>query len=123
MYLSEDHGGDFLGRESLLLAQVLDLDHGAATLVDNLEGPGLDVLGDGLILVSATDQTPVQTISSAVQLIESLEIAYLTSKTVLAGFMAAWFFAASPIKRSSLVKETKDGVVKLPCSLATGKIC
>jgi hypothetical protein len=43
----------------------------------------------------------------------------LTSKTVLAGFIAAWFFAASPINRSSGVKETNDGVVKLPCSLAT----
>ena len=38
---------------------------------------------------------------------------------VLAGFIAAWFFAASPINRSCSVKETKDGVVKLPCSLAT----
>ena len=41
------------------------------------------------------------------------------SKIVFAGFMAAWFLAASPIKRSSSVKETKEGVVKLPCSLAT----
>lgn len=38
---------------------------------------------------------------------------------VLAGFMAAWFLAASPINRSSSVKETNEGVVKLPCSLAT----
>lgn len=36
--------------------------------------------------------------------------------------MAAWFFAASPIKRSSSVKETNEGVVKLPCSLATGDL-
>lgn len=48
---------------------------------------------------------------------------YLTSKTVLAGFMAAWFLAASPMRRSSGVKETNEGVVKLPCSLATGKNC
>lgn len=33
--------------------------------------------------------------------------------------MAALFLADSPIKRSLSVKETKDGVVKLPCSLAT----
>jgi hypothetical protein len=38
---------------------------------------------------------------------------------VFSGFIAAWFLAASPIRRSSLVKETKEGVVKLPCSLAT----
>lgn len=49
------------------------------------------------------------------------EDAYLISKIVLAGFMAAWFFADSPINRSSSVKETKDGVVKLPCSFATRK--
>ena len=65
-YLEEDHGGDLLGREGLLLAQVLDLNHGAATLVDDLEGPRLDVLGDGLILESATDQTP-EVVSSAMR--------------------------------------------------------
>jgi hypothetical protein len=41
-----------------------------------------------------------------------------TSKTVLRGFMAAWFLAASPIRRSFSLKETYEGVVKLPCSLA-----
>jgi hypothetical protein len=41
---------------------------------------------------------------------------------VFFGFMAAWFFADSPIKRSLSVKETNDGVVKLPCSLATGHL-
>ena len=46
---------------------------------------------------------------------------HLTSKTVLMGFMAAWFLAASPIRRSSAVKETKEGVVKEPWSLATGE--
>jgi len=44
---------------------------------------------------------------------------YLMSKMVFAGFMAAWFFADSPINLSSSLNETKDGVVKLPCSLAT----
>ncbi|KAI6875794.1 hypothetical protein KC323_g176 [Hortaea werneckii] len=39
-----------------------------------------------------------------------LPIRRLTSKTVLAGFMAAWFLAASPMRRSSEVKETKEGV-------------
>lgn len=43
------------------------------------------------------------------------------SKMVFSGFIAAWFFAASPIRRSSLVNETKEGVVKLPCSLATAR--
>ncbi len=43
---------------------------------------------------------------------------YLMSKMVLVGFMAAWFLAASPMRRSFSVNETKEGVVKLPCSLA-----
>ena len=44
------------------------------------------------------------------------------SKIVFAGFIVAWFFADSPINRSSSVKETNEGVVKLPCSLATGLV-
>jgi hypothetical protein len=37
---------------------------------------------------------------------------YLISKMVFLGFIAAWFFADSPIKRSLSVKETNEGVVK-----------
>lgn len=48
-------------------------------------------------------------------------LTYLISKMVFLGFIAAWFFAASPIRRSLSVKDTNDGVVKLPCSLATEK--
>lgn len=118
-HLDENHGGDLLGREDLLLAEVLDLDHGVAALVDDLEGPGLDVLGDGLILKPAANETPDKVSTLCFMRAEKLRITHLTSKTVFSGFMAAWFFAASPIRRSSAVKETKDGVVKLPCSLAT----
>lgn len=45
-------------------------------------------------------------------------ISRLASKIVLVGFMAAWFFAASPIKRSVSVNATYDGVVRFPWSLA-----
>ena len=45
-------------------------------------------------------------------------ISRFASKTVLDGFMATWFFAASPIRRSVSVKATYDGVVRLPWSLA-----
>jgi len=38
----------------------------------------------------------------------------LASKTVFRGFMAAWFLAASPIRRSSVEKATYDGVVRFP---------
>lgn len=118
LHLDEDHGGDLLGGEGLLLAEVLDGDLRAAIVVDDLERPGLDVLLDGGVVVAATDQTPVcgQKLSIFAPV---LIPTHLTSKTVLVGFMAAWFLAASPIRRSSAVKETKDGVVKEPWSLAT----
>jgi hypothetical protein len=38
-YLDEDHSGDLLGRELLLLTEVLNLDERAAALVDDLEWP------------------------------------------------------------------------------------
>ena len=58
VYLEEDHGGDLLGREGLGLAQVLNLNHGVGALLDDLEGPGLDVLLDGGVIESAADKTP-----------------------------------------------------------------
>lgn len=58
-YLHEDHGRNLLGRESLGLAQVLDLDNGVSALVDDLEGPRLDILLDNGILESPSNQTPV----------------------------------------------------------------
>lgn len=57
-YLDENHGGNLLGREGLLLAQVVDLDAGVTTIIDDLEGPRLDVLLDGRVIEAATDQTP-----------------------------------------------------------------
>lgn len=120
-HLGEDHGGDLLGREGLGLLEVLNLDHGLVTSGNDLERPGLDVLLDDRVIEAATDKTPDRG-----QLLVQMSIFVsrqrktdLISKMVLAGFMAAWFFAASPMRRSSSVKETKEGVVKLPCSLAT----
>ena len=58
-YLDKDHGGDLLGGEDLGLVKVLDLDNGVATLVDDLEGPGLNILLDNGVLEAATDETPI----------------------------------------------------------------
>lgn len=58
-YLGQDHGGDLLGREGAGLAQVLDLDLGVTLVIDDLEGPGLDVLLDRGVIEAATDKTPV----------------------------------------------------------------
>lgn len=78
------------------------------------------------LTVSSSNLRPMrrlETVSRYVYPQSDFSEAYLTSKTVFAGFMAAWFLAASPMRRSSGVKETNEGVVKLPCSLATAKIC
>ena len=40
------------------------------------------------------------------------------SNTVLTGFIAVWFFAASPMRRSESVNATYEGVVRAPMSLA-----
>lgn len=119
--LGEDHGGDLLGGERLALAEVVNLDLGVATIVNDGKGPGLDVLLDGRVIEAATDQTP-RTVSTMLSLYstetEAGHETHLASKTVFLGFMAALFLAASPIRRSLSVKETKEGVVKEPCSLA-----
>ena len=121
LHLDEDHGGDFLGRESLGLVEVFDLDLGGSIVIDDLERPGLDVLLDGGVIESAADKTPEIVVRQCSSVRSFAVSTHLTSKTVLMGFMAAWFLAASPIRRSSAVKETKDGVVKEPWSLATGR--
>jgi hypothetical protein len=58
-YLHEDHGGDLLGSEGLVLTEVLNLDGGGGTLSNDLEGPGLNILLDDGVIEGTTDQTPV----------------------------------------------------------------
>jgi hypothetical protein len=58
-YLNQDHGGDFLGRESLGFAEVLDFDDGVTTLVNDLERPGLNILLDHWVFEASSDQTPI----------------------------------------------------------------
>jgi hypothetical protein len=58
--LDENHGGDLLGGEGLGLTEVLNLDSGAAVVIDDLEWPRLDILLDGGVIEAATDQTPEQ---------------------------------------------------------------
>lgn len=58
IYLGQDHGGDLLGGEGLGLTQVLDLDHGVGALLNDLEGPRLDILLDDGVIERSTDKTP-----------------------------------------------------------------
>ncbi len=60
-YLGEDHGGYLLGRESLGLAEVFDLDDrvARAALLNDLEGPRLNVLLDDGVAERSADQSPM----------------------------------------------------------------
>lgn len=58
LYLSQNHGRDLLRRESLLLAQVLNLHFWVALIVNDLEGPGLNILLDGGVIESSADKAP-----------------------------------------------------------------
>jgi hypothetical protein len=78
-----------------------------------------------LVTVSSSNRRPIKRLrilANDLSIHQGRFKTYLTSKTVFSGFIAAWFLAASPIKRSSLVNETKEGVVKEPCSLATTQL-
>jgi hypothetical protein len=57
LHLEENHGGDLLGGEGLLLAEVVDLNLGVAIVVDDLEGPRLNVLLDRGVIKPAADET------------------------------------------------------------------
>lgn len=56
-HLGQDHGGDLLGGEGLLLALELDLDDGLGALVDDLEGEVLHVSLDLGVGKLASDQS------------------------------------------------------------------
>ena len=57
LHLLEDHGGDFLRREFLLLAVDENFDHGLVVVADNGVGDELFVGLDGLIGKVASDET------------------------------------------------------------------
>ena len=116
--LHENHGRYFLRREGLGFAQVFHLYHRISALIHDFERPWFDILLDCGIVEPSSNESSAQVISIQYAP-EDFGVADLISKIVLAGFIAAWFFADSPINRSWSVKETNEGVVKLPCSLAT----
>lgn len=58
MYLAQNHSRDLLGREDLGLTEVLDLDHRAAILINDGEGPRLDILLNCGVVESSADQSP-----------------------------------------------------------------
>jgi len=57
LHLGEDHGGDFLWREGLLLVQVVNLNEWGSVLVDNGEWPVLHVLLDIWVIETSTNES------------------------------------------------------------------
>lgn len=57
LHLRENHGGDLLGRELLLLSTVLDFNERTSFLVDDSEGPVGHVLLHIGIVITTTNQT------------------------------------------------------------------
>jgi len=57
-YLGKNHGRDLLRGESLGLTEVLNLDDRVSTLLNDLEGPGLDVLLDNRVAEGPANQSP-----------------------------------------------------------------
>jgi hypothetical protein len=113
LHLAENHGGNLLWCESGLLLVDLDADARLSALVDDLEGEVLDIILDGLVGELLSDETFLP--HSQYPSMQFMEAVLLTmSKTVRWGLLANWFLAASPTRRSSSVKATQEGVIRLP---------
>jgi hypothetical protein len=79
-----------LGSESLGLFEVLDFHNRVSTLVNNLEGPRLNVLLDDRVLIASANETSGEKKRSQIsRLLRSSISTYLISKMVFWGFMAA----------------------------------
>lgn len=63
--LGENHGGDLLWGEDLVLSEVLNLNHWGSILVNDLEWPRLGVLLDGWVVRATSDKTPVVLLDSS----------------------------------------------------------
>ena len=62
--LGENHGGDLLWGEDLVLSEVLNLNHWGSILINDLEWPRLGVLLDGWVVRATSDKTPVVLLDS-----------------------------------------------------------
>lgn len=65
--LGENHGGDLLWGEDLVLSEVLNLNHRGSILVNDLEWPRLGVLLDGWVVRATSDKTPMVLLDSGLK--------------------------------------------------------
>jgi len=99
--------------EALSFTTILDLDIGFRPVVPHLEREVLDIRLDFSIVKLAADETLGVENARKNRSIKVVGIEILLTY-VLWGFIATWFFAASPIRRSLSEKETYEGVVRFP---------
>lgn len=59
IYLHENHGRNLLRSKSLIVAKVFDLHGRVSALVNNLEGPGFNILLHNRVLVASANETPI----------------------------------------------------------------
>jgi hypothetical protein len=56
LHFGEDHGGNFLGAESLIFAKVLDLDERGSLFIDDCKWPVLHVLLNRELFIQNTNR-------------------------------------------------------------------
>lgn len=110
-YLEEDHGRDLLSGELLLLAKVLNLNLGRTIVVNNGEGPRLDVLLDSRVIEAATNQTPVT------RLLDTFSI------EISAARLSPWnVIEGGPVSGARHSLGIEDGVLRVHSSIVFGSI-
>lgn len=130
LHLGKNHSGDFLWGEGLFLTKIGNLDEGRSIFVNDFERPvshvlcyvscGQSAVARVLRWTNLFDIGITGKVGRKERVNDSVDgkrgfvsthsnlrpINRLASKTVFRGFMAAWFLAASPIRRSSEEKAT-----------------
>lgn len=64
-YLHKDHRRDFLGSKGLVFAEVFDFHNRVSSLVDDLEGPRLNILLHNRVFVASANETPIRIVRRA----------------------------------------------------------
>lgn len=117
LHLGQDHGGYFLRSLFRMSAKYRERER-MDILTKSLKSPLwlTWIMGLPSLLTILKGQCLLSRLTSGSS--KYRPINRFASKTVFSGLLEAWFLAASPISRSSSVKATHDGVIRLPWSLA-----
>jgi hypothetical protein len=123
LHLGENHGRDFLGGEITDVAVVLDLDRRFFVLLDDLERPMLDVTLDvGVIHLAANETLSVEDRVLGVG-VECILCGITNAIRNVSNSRIYMYVIANTHRRSSSVKDTHEGVIRWPWSLAIISTC